>query len=112
VSGVLPVAAPSLIALYALVGALFGMVYPPRDRLVSESSEAGSTGKSFGFVFTGVSAGGLVSPTLLGAIIDAASVSTAFLLLSGFCLLAVVLVVAIGVRSGQLPAKRSTTSGE
>ncbi|HKJ58501.1 MAG TPA: hypothetical protein VKA37_04675, partial [Halobacteriales archaeon] len=42
-----------------------------------------STGRSFGFVFTGISLAGVVSPAVLGAVIDASSVWTAFWLVGG-----------------------------
>lgn len=47
------------------------VIYLCRDRLVARYSADGTAGKSF--VFTGATVGGLLSPPLLGVVIDASS---------------------------------------
>ena len=71
---------------FAVVGFVMGLAYPSRDRLVSQYTPAGSTGRGFGLIFTGASIGGLVSPALLGAVIDATAVRVAFVLVGAFFL--------------------------
>jgi MFS family permease len=91
-----PVASTPFVALFGLAGGAYGMVFASRDRLVSTSSAAGSTGRSFGVVFTASSVGSLSSPILLGAVIDAVSATLAFTLVGAFFLLSGVVVIAIG----------------
>jgi len=90
-AGLVPAVPVLVIAAFALIGGVFGLIIPSRDRLVNAASAEGSTGRSFGFVFTGISLAGVVSPAVLGAVIDATSVWTAFWLVG------VAFVVAAGV---------------
>lgn len=64
--------------LLALVGLLFGLALPSRDKFANSVADPAAVGKSFGFFFTGLSLGAVVSPALLGAIIDARSAPAAF----------------------------------
>jgi predicted MFS family arabinose efflux permease len=73
---------------FGAVGLVTGLAYPSRDRLVSRVTASGSTGRGFGFVFTGISLGGLASPALLGRVVDLAAAPAAFALVGGFYLLA------------------------
>lgn len=91
VSGLVSSAALPTVGLFAGMGIATGLVYPSRDRLVTAVSSAGSTGKSFGFVFTGLSLGGLLSPVLLGVVIDASGARAAFAIVGGCFLLATVI---------------------
>ena len=54
-----------LIALFSLGGLLYGMIMPSRDMLVRAVTPPGSMGKVFGFVSTGLSFGGAITPLLL-----------------------------------------------
>jgi len=87
VSGV-GVDATALVVAFGVAGGAYGLVFASRDRLVSSSAAAGSTGRSFGLVFTASSLGSLASPVLLGVVIDAASAGLAFAVVAGFFLLA------------------------
>ena len=77
-AGLVPAAPALVIAAFAAIGGVFGLLIPSRDRLVNAAVAKGSTGRSFGFVFTGISLAGVVSPAVLGAVIDATSIWTAF----------------------------------
>jgi len=87
VSGV-GVDATGLVVAFGVAGGAYGLVFASRDRLVSSSAAAGSTGRSFGLVFTASSLGSLASPVLLGVVIDAATAGAAFAVVAGFFLLA------------------------
>ena len=91
-------------ASFLAIGVLVGLAYPSRDRLVSRYAPADSTGASFGFVFTGIALGGLVSPVLLGAVIDAATVGLAFVLAGAFYVLAGGVAFAVGYGSSSTEA--------
>ncbi|HET9716593.1 MAG TPA: MFS transporter [Pseudolabrys sp.] len=60
----------ALITLMSIGGFCSGLIMPSRDMLVREVTPAGSFGKVFGFVSTGFSIGGIVSPLVFGAIMD------------------------------------------
>lgn len=91
-----------IVALFAAVGLFYGIALPARDRLINAASTAGSTGKSFGFVYTGLPLGGFVAPALLGAIIDfTGAPSIAFLLVGVFYLGAAGVVVGLALRAGR-----------
>jgi MFS family permease len=95
-------------ASFGVVGVAVGIAYPSRDRLVSRYAPADSTGTSFGFVFTGIALGGLVSPVLLGFVTDVSAVTAAFVLAGLFYLLAGAVAFAVGltpkVRGAARPA--------
>lgn len=96
----LGVVAPSMavsVGGFTAVGFVMGIAYPSRDRLVSRYTPAESTGKGFGLIFTGASIGGLVSPALLGVVIDTTTVTLAFSLVGLFFLTAGAVVFALGV---------------
>ena len=95
------VAAPGLFALFAVVGLLFGLALPSRDKFGNAVADPNAVGKSFGFYFTGLSLGAVVSPAVLGAVIDLWSAATAFLIVGCFLVAAsAVVVLAIATRSG------------
>jgi MFS family permease len=77
----------------SLVGLLIGIALPSRDRFANAVADPDATGKSFGFFFTGLSLGAVVSPVLLGALIDVRSAAVAFFLIGGILIAAVVIVV-------------------
>lgn len=89
---------PLAIALFALLGGCYGLVLPSRDRLVNAVAPRGSTGRTFGFVFAGISLGGVVGPASVGALIDATSVATGFLVVAAAFGSAVVFVSLLGTR--------------
>ncbi|WP_418280259.1 MFS transporter [Halorubrum sp. DTA98] len=82
------------VALVALIGLLFGLALPSRDKFANSVADPEAVGKSFGFFFTGLSLGAVISPVLLGAVIDAWSVSAAFVLVGGLLVAAASVVVA------------------
>ncbi|APX97063.1 MFS transporter [Natronorubrum daqingense] len=83
--------------IFAFVGVAIGIALPSRDTFATTMAEAGSTGKSFGFFFTGLSLGAVLSPALLGALIDVTSVLVAFLVVAGILLVAASVIVVVSV---------------
>lgn len=80
-------------ALLAVVGLLFGFALPSRDKFANSVADPAAVGKSFGFFFTGLSLGAVISPVLLGGLIDVWSVPAAFVGV-GILLVAAASVVA------------------
>lgn len=96
VTGFVPLDAIIFVGLFGLAGGAYGLVFASRDRLVSSYSAVGTTGRSFGFVFTASSLGSLASPILLGWIIDLTTAALAFIVIAGFFFLSGAVVAAIG----------------
>lgn len=80
-------------ALLAAIGFLFGLALPSRDKFANSVVDPDAVGRSFGFFFTGLSLGAVVSPTLLGVLIDTWSAKSAFVAVSGLLLVAASVVV-------------------
>lgn len=100
-----------VIGFFALLGLLYGVPLPARDRLVADFSAADAVGVNFGIVFTGGSIGSLLSPVILGAALDSGSPGLAFALIGIFFAVAAAIVVAVGtglVTSGIGSAPRPT----
>lgn len=90
---------PVTSVLLALVGLCIGLTLPSRDKFANVVADPGAAGKSFGFFFTGLSVGAIISPALLGIIIDRYSPTVAFLLVGGF-LVAAVMIVGVAHATG------------
>lgn len=93
--GLVPATPAALVVVFAVIGAVFGLFIPARDRLVNAASEQGSIGRSFGFVFTGISLAGVAGPAILGAVIDAMDVWAAFWIVGGGLLVAAAIAVTV-----------------
>ena len=89
-----------LIGLFSIIGGFYGLIFASRDRLVSSHAAAGSTGRSFGFVFTGNAIAGVVAPAAIGFAIDISTILVGFWLIGGFFLLAAVTVLLVGRTPG------------
>jgi MFS family permease len=54
----------------AVAGVAAGITMPSRDMLARAASPPGTTGKVFGFVYSGLDLGSAVAPGILGALVD------------------------------------------
>lgn len=93
--GVLPSVFAAVVIVFVLLGLVHGLALPSRDSLVAEFSSAGSTGKSFGLAYTGVTVGAFVAPVLFGFVSDTADNQVMFGLIGAFYLAAVVTVLLV-----------------
>jgi MFS family permease len=96
ISGIVPLRALPLIVLFGLSGFFLSLIPPSRDQLVSTLSASGSTGQSFGIVFTGGTVGALIGPVFLGAVADTVSITMTFVLVGVIYLLAGGLAFSLG----------------
>ena len=55
---------------FALVGFSGGMTNPSRDLIVRATTPPGSTGKVYGFVYSGLDVGSMLTPVLFGWLLD------------------------------------------
>ena len=58
-------------SLMAAAGLAVGMTGPSRDMLIKAATPPGSTGKVFGFVYSGLDLGALAGPMIFGVLMDA-----------------------------------------
>lgn len=65
-------------AAFGGVGLCYGVALTSRDSLIDARSTDEATGKSFGFVHTGIPLGVLVGPVVFGLLIDAAGARVAY----------------------------------
>ncbi len=89
----LPTVLPVVLSVFAVLGLVHGLALPSRDSLVSAFSTADSTGKSFGFAYTGVTIGAFVAPVMLGFVSDAINNQVMYGLIGVFYAAAVLTVV-------------------
>lgn len=69
---------PLMLAAVSLTGFLTGMTTPSRDMLVRAATPAGSTGKVFGFVYSGLDLGSVLAPLAIGVMLDRGEPQLAF----------------------------------
>lgn len=70
VVGYVAMSAAALYGTLAIAGALQGMTTPSRDMLVRSATPPGGTGKVFGFVYSGLDLGAMLTPIPLGWMLD------------------------------------------
>ena len=70
-TGALPV-------LFALMGFMGGMTNPSRDMIVRSTTPPGSTGKVYGFVYSGLDVGSMLTPVYFGWLLDRGHPSAVF----------------------------------
>jgi MFS family permease len=98
-----------LIAVMGIAGAMIGIMRPARDMMVNSITPPGTTGKVFGFVSTGLSAGSGIAPVALGWIIDMGAPGWVFALIVGFIVTSILIAtladrMAGGAREANLRA--------
>ena len=85
----------ALVAVMTVFGFFFGAISPSRDMIVREVTPPGSFGKVFGFVTTGFNIGGIISPLIFGALMDAGHPRLVFLTVATCGLIAVLTVATV-----------------
>jgi len=70
--------AAALPALFAAMGFTGGMTNPSRDMIVRTTTPPGSTGKVYGFVYSGLDVGSMVTPVYFGWLLDRGFASAVF----------------------------------
>jgi len=91
---VLPLHYLVLVVVLGFAGFCHGVVRPARDLMVRAVVPRGSTGKVFGFVFTGQNAGGSLAPIILGAAMDNLAPQWIFFITIGFMALCIATILA------------------
>jgi len=87
---------------FALIGFSGGLTNPSRDLIVRASAPPGSTGKVYGFVYSGLDIGSMLTPVLFGWLLDNGRASAVFYSV----VVALVLTIATVLN---LPGNRETS---
>jgi predicted MFS family arabinose efflux permease len=101
-SGALPLALVTL--LMAAIGFSMGITAPSRDMLVRAATPRGSSGKVFGFVYSGLDLGSLVAPPVYGWFLDRAEPRAMFGVIAAVMLVMILTVVQVRRRVVPSPA--------
>jgi len=107
-SGVLPLGAVS--AVMALTGFSMGVTAPSRDMLVRAATPAGSSGKVFGFVYSGLDVGSLIAPPVYGWFLDQGEARGMFFVIAAVML--VMIATVVQVRRRVVTAQPAPAGGE
>ena len=103
------IATPTLavvVGLFAVAGFFIGAVNPARDMLIRSMVTVAETGKAFGFVTIGLSAGAVVAPLLYGWILDHSDPIAIFWAIGVMALVTIAVVTATArVQSRVLAAR-------
>ena len=96
--------APLLPVLCAMAGFATGVTNPSRDLIVRATTPPGATGKVFGFVYSGLDVGSMVTPVYFGWLLDGGRPSVVFYTVVVTALLTVATVLNL---PGGKPAART-----
>ncbi|MBT8408714.1 MAG: MFS transporter [Alphaproteobacteria bacterium] len=84
----------ALVLLMGFAGFCHGIIRPARDLMVREVTPKGSTGKVFGFIFTGQAVGGAIAPAILGTAMDNLPPQWIFFISIGFMAACILTILA------------------
>lgn len=88
-----------IIPVLAVSGALLGVTGPSRDMLVRQKTQVGSSGKVYGFVYSGLDLGAAISPPIFGWLIDHGQARWVFFLVGVVVALSVLTIVTLERRA-------------
>ena len=98
IAGLAPLGDVARIGLFVLSGAVFGVVFPARDLLVRAIAPQESSGKVFGFVYSGLDIGSAFTPVAFGWMIDHGNAPWTFLTV-GICFVLAIVTVAVSAQA-------------
>ena len=101
-SGALPLAMIAVVM--AAIGFSMGVTGPSRDMLVRAATPRGSSGKVFGFVYSGLDLGSLVAPPVYGWLLDRGEPRAMFGVIAAVMLVMIVTVVQVRRQTAKPPA--------
>jgi MFS transporter, FSR family, fosmidomycin resistance protein len=88
----------------ALAGFSLGLTSPSRDMLVRAATPVGASGKVYGFVYSGLDLGSLVTPLVFGWLLDGGAPRAVFM--ASAALMVVTIVTVVQVRRQSIPVVR------
>jgi len=96
-----------IFAIYIATGFIYGLAYPSRDIIVRNATPKESSGKVFGFVYSGMDFGSLVTPALFGWLIDTGASRYAFLCIAILWIISIFVLKASGAASSRRSPARA-----
>ncbi len=97
-------ATATVLAIYIAVGFIYGLAFPSRDLMVRNATPKEASGKVFGFVYSGMDFGSLITPVAFGWLIDVGASQTAFLCIAGLWIISIVVLKASAAAARSAPA--------
>lgn len=82
---------------FAFIGFMYGIAFPSRELVVRAATPKGASGRVFGFVYSGMDVGSALTPVLFGWFVDTGIPRTAFLCVSVFWAISVVIIQMTGI---------------
>jgi MFS family permease len=98
--------AAALPALMGAIGVAGGLTNPSRDLIVRAATPPGATGKVYGFVYSGLDVGSMLTPVVLGWLLDSGRPSLVFYSVVAAAVLTIATVLNLP-RQGARPAPQS-----
>ncbi|HYE92063.1 MAG TPA: MFS transporter, partial [Terriglobales bacterium] len=92
-SGTLPLSVIAVVM--ALTGFSMGITSPSRDMIVRAATPRGSSGKVFGFVYSGLDLGSLVAPPIYGWFLDHGAPRGMFVMVAAIMVVMIVTVMQV-----------------
>ena len=80
------------------VGFWSGITQPSRDILVKGAAPTGASGKTFGFVYSGLDLGGALGPLYFGYLMDGGQYNEVFLVIGGLYAMAIFTILQLRQR--------------
>lgn len=93
--------AATLAPLFAVIGFASGVTSPSRDLIVRATTPSGATGKVYGFVYSGLDVGSMLTPVLFGWLLDRGHAAAVFYAVVLAMVLTVVTVLQLPGRHAQ-----------
>jgi MFS family permease len=90
---------------FGLAGFAAGVTYPSRDLIVRAATPPGAAGRVYGFVYSGIDLGAVVTPVFYGMLIDAGTPQGVFYVIFACGALAILTVLQV---PGRRPAIQRT----
>jgi MFS family permease len=94
------VPAATLPLAFGFAGCAAGITYPSRDLIVRASTPPGAAGRVYGFVYSGLDLGAVMTPVFYGMLIDAGMPQGVFYVVFAFTAVAILTVL-------QVPGRRA-----
>lgn len=94
------VPAATLPLAFGFAGCAAGITYPSRDLIVRASTPPGAAGRVYGFVYSGLDLGAVMTPVFYGMLIDAGTPQGVFYVVFAFTAVAILTVL-------QVPGRRA-----
>ncbi len=107
---VAPMPAAWLIPIFVVAGFALGCTGPSRDMIVRGVTPAGASGRTYGFVYSGLDLGSTIGPVCAGLLLDHGQPRMVLVLIAGFLLLAIATVMQ--ARRGAAPREASIAAAE